>query len=104
MLAVAQKISNLFLFQGSGDLCPRGATNSINVPEEGNYLVAYPCIPNHIAYENGEGGVWMKALAEALLTSKENIEAVLTEVREELNRDYQRFGPMQLSESVSRLL
>ena len=86
---------------GSGDVRPRGATN---VPEDGNYLVAYSCIPNHMAYESKEGGVWMMALAKALSRSKENIEAVLTEVREELNRDYQSFGPMQLSESVSRLL
>ena len=88
----------------SSDLSPRGATNHINVPEKGNFLIAYSCIPDHMAYESEEGGVWLTALANALLRSKESIEAVLTEVREELDRKYKSPEHMQLSESVSRLL
>ena len=86
----------------------RGATdNTILVPPGGNILVAYSTTSSHRALENSDGGVWMKALAEKLRSSKETIETVLTEVRRELHVHYQNPGwrdNMQMPETINTLL
>ena len=70
------------------DVLCRG-TKTVHVPPNGNVLVAYSTITNFRSFERDkEGGVWMKALAEKLTTSKESIEVVLTEVRADLHATY----------------
>lgn len=49
----------------------RGATVEATkkMPPKGNYLVAYPTMQHYKAYEKrGEGGIWMKILAEMIET------------------------------------
>ena len=92
------------------DVQYRGATDMkmVLVPPNGNILVAYSTITNFRSFEGDkEGGVWMKALAEKLTSSKESIEVVLTEVREYLHATYQ--DPqwrdyMQMPETINTLL
>ena len=87
----------------------RGGENlgTIVIPNGGNILVAYSVSTGHRAMEGTDGGIWMKALAAKLIESKKSVEAVLTEVRENLIATYQ--GPewatyMQLPETVNKLL
>jgi len=88
----------------------RGATEkkTILIPPDGNTLVAYSTTSSHLAHETeADGGVWMKALAEKLRSSKKPIEMVLTEVRSELHARYQNPGwkeHMQMPETVNTLL
>ena len=86
----------------------RGATDrTVFVPPEGNTIIAYSNISRNKAMESKEGGVWMKALAKIMATSKESIENVLTEVRRDLQHMYQDpnwRGHMQLPETISHLL
>ena len=79
---------------------------TVLVPHDGNTLVAYSTTTKKKAMESEEGGIWMKKLALKLVQSKESIETVLTEVREDLIKDYQDpqwKGNMQLPETVSHL-
>ena len=92
-----------------GAVKERGGTDlkTIFVPPQGNTLVAYSTYGNHIAMESKEGGVWMKTLASKLVQSHESIEAVLTEVREDLLKTYQdpQWTPyMQMPETINTLL
>ena len=43
------------------------------VPKDGNILVAYSTLPNHKAYEKSDGGLWMRLLAEAVMTQNDDI-------------------------------
>ena len=78
------------------------------VPPEGNVIIAYSNVQGQRALERSRnGGIWMQALAKKLAESRESIDTVLTEVREELHHMYQ--DPqwqmhMQLPETVSSLL
>ena len=78
------------------------------VPPEGNVIIAYSNVQGQRALERSRnGGIWMQALAKKLAESRESIDTVLTEVREELHHMYQ--DPqwqmhMQLPETVSYLL
>ena len=97
-------------------MVPRSASNGARgttdletalVPPQGNTLLAYSNIPDHWALEGRDGGIWMNALANQLVESKESIETVLTEVRQQLQQTYQDTAwreHMQLPETVSRLL
>lgn len=104
-------------------LCPRGEggtsserevlrrgateTKTILIPPDGNTLVAYSTTSSHRAHEKADGGVWMKALAEKLRSSKKPIEMVLTDVRSELHTRYQNPGwreHMQMPETINTLL
>lgn len=66
----------------------RGATVEVagKMPPKGNYLVAYPTIHNYKAYEKqGEGGIWMKILAEMIESMPtSSIPDVLTAVSEKM--------------------
>ena len=92
------------------DVLCRGATDlkTVLVPPNGNILVAYSTITNFRSFERDkEGGVWMKALADKLTTSKESIEVVLTEVRADLHATYQNTqwkDYMQMPETINTLL
>ena len=94
--------------QQIGTTRDRGATDrTVSVPPEGNMLIAYSNISKNRVLEGKDGGVWMKALAKRLAESKESIENVLTQVRQDLQHTYQ--DPnwqdlMQLPETISRLL
>ena len=95
--------------QPNGAITDRGTTDlkTVLVPPQGNILVAYSNIHNHRALEGRDGGIWMNALANQLVESKESIETVLTEVRQQLQQTYQDTAwreHMQLPETVSRLL
>ena len=96
--------------QKASRITQRGATDlaTVFVPPEGNTLLAYSNIQGQRALEDrNDGGVWMKALGKRMAVSKESIEAVLTEVREDLIKKYQEplwRGHMQLPESVNRLI
>ena len=92
-----------------GAVKERGGTelSTISVPQNGNTLVAYSTLKRYKAMESSEGGVWMNALASKLVQSHESIEAVLTEVREDLLKTYQdpQWTPhMQLPQTVNTLL
>ena len=87
----------------------RGATekDTVLIPPDGNTLLAYSTTYSHKAHENPDGGVWMKALAEKLRTSKQPIDVVLTEVRSDLHSRYQSAewrSHMQMPETTSTLL
>ena len=87
----------------------RGATDmkTVFVPPEGNTIIAHSNISKNRVLESRDGGVWMKALARRLAESRESIENVLTEVRQDLQHMYQDpmwRGSMQLPETKSYLL
>ena len=87
----------------------RGGTEAktVFVPPKGNMLIAFSNIANNRALEGKDGGIWTKALAKRLVDSKENIETVLTCVRQDLQHMYQDpfwRDNMQLPETVSHLL
>ena len=84
-----------------------GTDASLQVPPEGNFLVAFSTMPEYRSYEmKGEGGVWMTTLAEKLRTSQDYVEIILSDVRKELLEKYQSPGwtaRMQQPETLSRL-
>ena len=92
---------------GGGKLRKGGTDVTLQVPAEGNFLVAHSTMPGFQSYElKGEGGIWMAAVAKKLRTSQESVEDVLTEVNEELMEKYQTpewRHCMQQPEKVSRL-
>ena len=95
--------------QRTGTRVDRGGTEikTLFVPPEGNTIIAHSNISKNKAQESKDGGVWMKALAKRLAESRDSIENVLTQVREDLQHMYQ--DPMwrdymQLPETISRLL
>ena len=84
-----------------------GTDATLQLPPEGNFLVAYSTMPEYHAYEmKGDGGVWMTTLAEKLRTSQDYVEVILSDVRKELLQKYQSPGwraRMQQPETLSRL-
>ena len=87
----------------------RGATDmkTVFVPPAGNTIIAHSNISKNRVLESKDGGVWMKTLARRLAESRESIENVLTEVRQDLQHMYQDpmwRGNMQLPETISCLL
>ena len=84
-----------------------GTDATLQLPPEGNFLVAYSTMPEYRAYEmKGDGGVWMTTLAEKLRTSQDYVEVILSDVRKELLQKYQSPGwtaRMQQPETLSRL-
>ena len=84
-----------------------GVDATICVPPEGNFLIAYSTMPYYRSYElKGEGGLWMKNLAEKLCTSNQSIQDILSETNKELMEMFQapefRQSMMQ-PEYISRL-
>lgn len=67
---------------------PRGGSLcEMNVPAEGNFMIAYSTLPQHKAYEDGtKGGVWLFTLAKLLKEGKSlhSLECLLTDVNEEI--------------------
>ena len=63
----------------------------IDVPSEGNFLIAYSTITHFQSYEvKHDGGVWMKLLAEKIRTGvNDSVTDVLTDVNEELLQRFQ---------------
>lgn len=88
---------------GDGESCGIEKIEMKRVPAGGNFLVAYSTLPDHRAWEHlGEGGAWLRKLAEKIQTSKNSIEDVLTEVNRELvERDGSE--PMQQPDRRSTL-
>ena len=88
----------------------RGANDAtIVIPDEGNSLIAYSTSNTYQAFETrDDGGIWMKTLAQKLVSSTESITAVLGEVTEDLVNIYQTPGwprnQMQLPHIESKLL
>ena len=87
----------------------RGGTEvkTVLVPPKGNTIIAYSNISKNRVLESKDGGVWMKALARKLAESRESIDTVLTQVREDLQHIYQDPNwrdKMQLPETISCLL
>ena len=103
--------------RGSGqhaqaEILRRGATDetvldTVLIPPEGNTLVAYSTTSSFKAHEEPSGGIWMQALASKLITSKQAVETVLTEVRSDLHKKYQHPGwqdHMQMPVTINTLL
>ena len=68
------------------------SVDTVRLPSEGNYLLAYSTMPNHQSYEvKGKGGVWTTSLSEKLLTTDASILDVLTEVNVDIIESYQEF-------------
>ena len=67
----------------------RGSATEQLRPSCGNVLVAYSTLPQCKAFEiSGDGGVWMKEVAEKLCTVRKSISDVLIEVNKELLKKY----------------
>ena len=73
------------------------------VPKDGNILVAYSTLPNHKAYEKSDGGLWMKLLAEAVMTQNDDITVVLTEVSSKLKKQCQSYPAFQTPQYINQL-
>ena len=73
------------------------------VPKDGNVLVAYSTLPNHKAYEKSDGGLWMKLLAEAVMTQNDDITVVLTEVSSRLKKQCQSYPAFQTPQYIKQL-
>ena len=73
------------------------------VPKDGNILVAYSTLPNHKAYEKSDGGLWMKLLAEAVMTQNDDITVVLTEVSSRLKKQCQSYPAFQTPQCINQL-
>ncbi len=83
---------------------------TLQVPAEGNFLLAYSTMPSYKAYEmHGKGGIWMTTLAEKLRSSRKSVDDILSLVNEDLIRIYNHpdspewKGRMQQPEKISRL-
>jgi len=84
-----------------------GFDDTLHIPPEGNFLIAYSTMPHYQSYElKGEGGLWMTSLAEKLRTSSESIQDILSETNRDLMEMFQspdfRQSMMQ-PEYISRL-
>ena len=67
-----------------------GVDATLCVPPEGNFLIAYSTMPYYRSYQlKGEGGLWMKYLAEKLRTSNQSIQDILSETNQELMEVFQ---------------
>lgn len=80
--------------------------STLEIPEEGNFLVAYSTMPNYKAYENGrEGGVWFSTLAEQLRRGEYlySFDDLLTEVNRIMKEGSQDSRKFQQPEKLSRL-
>ena len=91
-----------------GNVVERGVTEllSSRLPPEGNCLIAYSTMPEHMSYEqSGEGSIWITILAEMLCTSHASIDDILTAVNGKMMEKYQTLlqCPMQQPEKISRL-
>jgi len=66
---------------------PKGGhvLDSIRVPSEGNCLVAYSTLPEHLSFEcTSEGGMWMSCLARKIVTINKTVTDILIDVNQEL--------------------
>lgn len=94
--------------QMEGLLIPRGfkVADTMTVPPEGNFLVAYSNLPGYVSYEvqgkdNSGGGLWMSTLAKHLSESDMSIGDTLTSVNTELVNRYQtRAGKKAIQQPV----
>ena len=92
-----------------GTMVPKGAKvlDTLNVPQKGNFLVAYSTLPEYKAYEESKkGGVWITTLAEILRSKSKSVCDILTEVNKTLVTKYQEEifkGYIQQPEFVSSL-
>ena len=85
----------------------KGATlaETVSVPNESNFLVAFATLSNCKSYETRMGGTWMTMLAEQLKQNA-SICDILTFVNKELMKSYQachKDTPLQQPEFISRL-
>ncbi len=80
---------------------------TLQVPSQGNFLLAHSTMPNYKAYElKGKGGIWMTSLAGKLRTSRKSVEDILSEVNADMMQLFQSpdwSGRMQQPEKLSRL-
>lgn len=106
-----QDMHSITVPKGVSGLKAKGGNNiSLEVPPEGNYLLAYSTMPCYRSYEfKGEGGIWMTTLAGRLRVAAErgeSIEDILTAVNEDLIQRYQSpewKNKVQQPEKISRL-
>lgn len=85
---------------------PKGGSicNLLRVPSEGNCLVAYSTLPEHMSFESSGGGLWMSCLADQITTVDKTITDILIDVNRELIKKF-NFGlpGIQQPEYVSQL-
>ena len=92
-----------------GVIVPRSGREieTLTIPKQGNFLVAYSTTPDHLSYEErAKGGIWVSALADKLCRRDASVHDVLSEVNRELINKYQKptyAGFVQQPEFVSRL-
>ncbi len=95
--------------RGGGEVFQRGGNEvaTLQVPDQGNFLLAHSTMPNYRAYElKGKGGIWMTSLARKLRTSRKSVEDILSEVNQDMMKLFQSpdwSGRMQQPEKLSRL-
>ena len=64
----------------------------LEMPPEGNYLIAYATTENYKSYEvKNEGGIWLRALSDKICekAATESVTNILTEVNKVLAKTYQ---------------
>lgn len=92
-----------------GVIVPRSGREieTLTIPKQGNFLVAYSTTPDHLSYEErAKGGIWISTLAEKLRHRNASVHDILAEVNRELVCKYQRpsyAGYVQQPEFISRL-
>ena len=81
--------------------------STLQVPKQGNFLIAYSTMPEYQSYEvKGQGGIWITALAKKLKEENASVLDILTKVNKEMVCEFQRPGrgkSMQQPELLSRL-
>jgi len=73
------------------------------VPKDGNILVAYSTLPNHKAYEQDDGSLWMNYLANAIGTQDDDIAVILTDVSSRLKKFHQSLPELQTPQCINQL-
>ena len=93
----------------TGLIVPRGGKEmeTLRIPKQGNFFLAYSTTPNHLSYEERpKGGIWITTLAEKLCHRNASVPDVLIEVNQELILKYQKSSYaffIQQPEFISRL-
>ena len=87
---------------------PKGGNvlDSIRVPSEGNCLIAYSTLPEHLSFESAsEGGLWMSCLAQKVVTMNKTVTDILIDVNRELIEkfNYDGLKEIQQPEYISQL-
>ena len=73
------------------------------VSKDGNILVAYSTLPDHKAYEQLSGSLWVDLLTKAILKQSDDISVILTDVNSRLDEAHRNLPVLQTSQCINQL-